>query len=458
MDILIIGIGYVGLVTGTCLAEMGHHVTCLDINEEKIERLIDGEIPIYEPGLQELLNRNASSGRLQFTCDYALAVSKSKVCFLCVDTPVSLDGSANLTHIESASRSIGEHMNEEKLIVVKSTVPPGTAEHVQAIISAYLEKRGAQHQFHIVSNPEFLKEGNAVNDCLKPDRVVIGAENEVAAEIMKEIYAPFMLSHERLFIMDIPSAELTKYASNIMLASRISLMNELAMLCEKVGANIDKVRLGMGSDTRIGYKFLFAGAGYGGSCLPKDVKAMISLSKRLGINMEMLEGIDNVNMRQKHVIFNKMQAYFEDLGGLSGKKFAILGLSFKPDTDDIREASSLTLIEELIKEGANLSVFDPVAMENAKKALPESDHLVFAEDEISAAKEADAIVLMTEWKQFRFLDFKKIIPVLKRCVFFDGRNQYNLEKMQKLGFDYISIGKAPEFAWSKQEKETVQNR
>lgn len=451
MDILIVGTGYVGLVTGTCMAEMGHRVICLDIDQEKVARLNNGEIPIYEPGLQELLSRNINSNRLRFTTDYALGVQESKVCFLSVDTPVADDGSANLTFIESAARMVAEHMNEEKLIVIKSTVPPGTAAHLDSVISDVIEKRGHTFDFKIVSNPEFLKEGNAVNDCLKPDRVIIGAADLEAIEIMKEIYAPFMLSHERLFIMDISSAELTKYAANIMLAARISLMNELAGLCERVGANIDKVRQGIGSDTRIGYQFLYAGAGYGGSCLPKDVKAMISLSKKLGVKMELLEGIDQVNMRQKRIIFQKMERYFEDRGGLAGKKFAILGLSFKPDTDDIREASAIGLIEELLKEGASIAAFDPVAMNNAKKALPKSPHLEFASDEISCTQGVDAIVLMTEWKQFRFLDFKSIIPLLNGKVFFDGRNQYLPEKMQKMGFDYISIGKRPEMAWEMEE-------
>jgi len=435
MDLLIVGTGYVGLVTGTCMAEMGHNVICLDIDKQKVQRLQDGEIPIYEPGLQELLNRNIQSGRLRFTADYPGAVASSKVCFLCVDTPIGEDGNANLKFIERASHSIAENMNEEKLIVIKSTVPPGTCAQVQRIF-----EETSSFGFQLVSNPEFLKEGNAVHDCLKPDRVIIGAEDPESIELMREIYAPFMLNRERLFIMDIASAELTKYAANIMLASRISLMNELAGLCEKVGANIDKVRQGVGSDSRIGYQFLYAGAGYGGSCLPKDVKAMIALSKKLGIHMELLEGIDHVNMRQKQVMVKKIENYFDDL---NGKKFAILGLSFKPDTDDIREASALTLIDELLKKGAKLSVFDPVAMDNVKKLFPS---ITYAEDEVAACDGADAIVLMTEWKQFRFLNFERIMPLLKRKVFFDGRNQYLPEKMQKLGFDYISIGKQAVFA------------
>lgn len=446
MDLLIIGTGYVGLVTGTCMAEMGHHVICLDINEDKVAKLNQGDIPIYEPGLHELLARNVESGRLKFTSNYRSAVENSSVCFLCVDTPVNPDGSANLAQIANASSSIAMNMDAEKLIVVKSTVPPGTALFVKKTISDVLKKRGADYAFDIVSNPEFLKEGNAVNDCLKPDRIVIGAEKPETVEIMKEIYAPFMLNHERLMIMDVASAEVTKYASNIMLAARISLMNELAGLCENVGANIDKVRQGVGSDSRIGYQFLYAGTGYGGSCLPKDVKAMISFSKALGYKAELIESIDRVNERQKHVIFEKMRAYFEDKGGVAGKTFAILGLSFKPDTDDLREAPALVLIEELLKHKANVQLFDPVAMPAAKKIVPPSDQVKYAKDEVAAADQADAIVLMTEWKQFRFLDFEKIAPIMKKKVFFDGRNQYSPEKMQKLGFDYISIGKKNAYA------------
>ncbi|CRX38085.1 UDP-glucose dehydrogenase family protein [Estrella lausannensis] len=454
MEILIIGTGYVGLVTGTCMAEMGHHVICLDINEEKVAQLNQGIIPIYEPGLHELLMRNVASGRLKFTSSYPQSLTDSKVCFLCVDTPVAADGSANLHQIRSASAAIGAHMSGDLLIVVKSTVPPGTASVVQKTVQEALDERGVLYGFDVVSNPEFLKEGNAVNDCLKPDRVVIGTNRAESSEIMKEIYAPFMLNHERLMIMDVASAEITKYASNIMLAARISLMNELAGICEKVGANIDKVRLGVGSDSRIGYQFLYAGAGYGGSCLPKDVKAMISFANGLGYNAEMLQSINRVNERQKHVIFGKMKAYFEKAGGLAGKTFAILGLSFKPDTDDLREASALVLIEELLKAGASVRLFDPVAMPAAKKAVPPGERVFYAKDEISAADGCDAIVLMTEWKQFRFLDFEKVSTVLKKMVFFDGRNQYSPDKMQKIGFDYISIGKKNAYADSLKKTET----
>lgn len=446
MELLIIGTGYVGLVTGTCMAEMGHHVICLDINEEKVAQLNQGHIPIYEPGLHDLLARNVESGRLKFTSSSPQAVAASKVCFLCVDTPVAADGSANLQQIRNAATTIGTHMTSDLLIVVKSTVPPGTAAIVQKTIQDILDERGAHYAFDVVSNPEFLKEGNAVNDCLKPDRIVIGTSSAQSSEIMKEIYAPFMLNHERLMIMDVASAEITKYASNIMLAARISLMNELAGICEKVGANIDKVRQGVGSDSRIGYQFLYAGAGFGGSCLPKDVKAMISFSKALDYDAEMLKSINSVNERQKHVIFKKMSAYFEKKGGLAGKTFAILGLSFKPDTDDLREASALVLIDELLKAGASVRLFDPVAMSVAKKTVVPGDKVFYAKDEISAAEGCDAMVLMTEWKQFRFLDFEKISPMLKKMVFFDGRNQYSPEKMQKLGFDYISIGKKNAYA------------
>ncbi|MCB1111075.1 MAG: UDP-glucose/GDP-mannose dehydrogenase family protein [Chlamydiales bacterium] len=443
MDILVIGTGYVGLVTGTCLSEMGHHVICLDINEEKIAMLNSGKIPIYEPGLEEMVKRNHHAGRLKFSTDYADAVASSKVCFISVDTPIGEDGNANLSYILSAARSIAEQMTDYKIIVNKSTVPVGTAAMVKATIQEVLDSNNSNVLFDVVSNPEFLKEGNAVNDCMKPDRVIIGVDHPDVVEVMREIYAPFMLSHERMIVMDVASAEMTKYAANIMLATRISLMNELANLCEVMGANIDMVRNGIGSDHRIGCKFLYAGLGYGGSCLPKDVAAMMAHAKNHGCPTPMISAVHSVNQNQKQLLGNKIIDYFSQFGGISNKTIGILGLSFKPDTDDMREASSRVLIGQLIEEGATVRVFDPVAMDNARRIFGTPKEIVWCSDEEETAKGADALALVTEWKQFRFLDFAKIKTLMKGHALFDGRNQYSPEKMLRCGFDYVSIGKRP---------------
>lgn len=439
MDILVIGTGYVGLVTGTCMAEMGHHVTCLDINAEKIALLQKGQIPIYEPGLAELVVRNERAGRLSFTTDYAEAVAAARVCLITVDTPVSADGTADLRFVKAAAESIAHHMKGPLLIVNKSTVPVGTAAMVKTTIEGVLSERGETFAFDVVSNPEFLKEGDAVNDCMKPARVVVGADSPQAAEIMKEIYAPFMLSRDRLIIMDIASAEMTKYAANIMLASRISMMNELAGLCELAGANIDKVRMGIGTDDRIGHKFLYAGIGFGGSCFPKDIKALKAYADEFDYSTPLLDAIEEVNYHQKRVLGKKIAQHFDN--ALSGKVIGILGLSFKPDTDDMREASSLVLIQELLNAGAQLRLYDPVAMEKAKALLGHQDAICWCSDEYDAAEGADALALVTEWKQFRFLDFPKIIKKMHGSAFFDGRNQYVPEKMAEFGFNYFSIGK-----------------
>ena len=440
MDILVVGTGYVGLVTGTCLAEMGHRVICLDINQDKIDDLNAGIIPIYEPGLDEMLNRNRLSNRLFFTTDYEKGVHQSTVCFITVDTPISADGSANLAQVEAAVLSIAKHMNEDKILVIKSTVPVGTTLRLKHLIKNYLEKEKNQFSVEVVSNPEFLKEGNALQDCLKPDRIILGLDSENALETMKEIYAPFMINHERLLIMDSASAEITKYAANMMLATRISVMNEIAEFCEKTGANIEKVRKGIGSDHRIGYNFLYAGVGFGGSCLPKDLRAFRNHASQLGVQTEILDAVEQVNLKQKRKMASKIRHYFEEKGEFGEKTCAILGLSFKPDTDDLREAPALVLIEELLKNKISCRVYDPVAMPKAKLLL-HSDKIYFAKSEEDAAFKADALVLMTEWKQFRFLDFAKIIPLMKGRAFFDGRNQYSGEKMAQMGFDYISIGK-----------------
>lgn len=443
MHLLIIGTGYVGLVTGACLAEMGHHVICLDINKEKIEKLNQGIIPIYEPGLEEIVKRNTKARRLLFTTDYATAIANSTVCFITVDTPVAHDGCADLQYVKSVAQFIGQHMTDYRLIVNKSTVPIGTAKMVAEIVQDKLNERGVAIEFDVVSNPEFLKEGNAVNDFMKPDRVIIGTESPRAIALMKEIYHPFMLNHERLILMDVISAEITKYAANAMLATRISFMNELSGLCELAGADINKIRQGIGSDKRIGYNFLYAGPGYGGSCFPKDIKALRGQGRALGFDTLIINAVEAVNEKQKRVLGKKVQAYFKEKGGVKGKTITILGVAFKPDTDDMREAPSLVLIQELIQAGATLRIFDPVAMDNAKKLIPDLSNIVWCKDEYEATANSDAIVLVTEWKQFRFLDFTTIRANMKGIAFFDGRNQYSPLEMAKKGFDYMGIGQPP---------------
>lgn len=446
MRLLIIGTGYVGLVTGACFAEMGHSVICLDINPDKIEKLKKGIIPIYEPGLEEMARRNAQAGRLSFTTDVVHAMAETEIYFIAVDTPVGADGQADLTQVRAVASSIAKNMSGYRVIVNKSTVPVGTAGLVAHLIRSELEKRGAAYDFDLVSNPEFLKEGNAVQDFMKPDRVIIGAESVKAIGIMKEIYSPFMLSHDRLIIMDIASAEMTKYAANAMLATRISFMNELAGLCELTGADIHKVRVGIGSDKRIGYNFLYSGAGFGGSCLPKDIRALRAHARSIGYETSMIDAVEHVNNRQKRVIAEKIREYFRTRQGLKGKVVGILGLAFKPDTDDMREASSLVLIDQLLKEGALLRLFDPVSMENARKLLPKNSAISWCKDEIETATGADALALMTEWKQFRLLDFAAVLAVMTGNAFFDGRNQYNASEMAKKGFDYFCIGQSPVYA------------
>ncbi|HSX27043.1 MAG TPA: UDP-glucose/GDP-mannose dehydrogenase family protein [Chlamydiales bacterium] len=440
MQILMVGTGYVGLVTGACFAEMGHTVTCLDIDKEKIRKLEEGIIPIFEPGLEELVVRNVRQRRLRFTTDYAKGVAAGAVCFIAVPTPSREDGSCDTSYVEAAAREIGRHLEEYRVIVNKSTVPVGTASLVGKVIREELEKRKVAVPFDVVSNPEFLKEGAAVQDCLKPDRIIIGSDNPKPAEILKEIYSAFTLSHDKILCMDTLSAEMTKYAANAMLATRISFMNEIADICKKVGANVNEVRKGIGSDTRIGYSFLYPGVGYGGSCFPKDIRALISIARQVGTPPSLLEAADEVNNRQKKILGQKMIHYFSSRGGIKGKTVAIWGLSFKPDTDDMREAPSLPFIEELLKQGASLRLFDPVAMPNAKKLLEGVSNIAWCADESDAAAGADAIALLTEWKQFRLVDFKPIRNRMKGIAFFDGRNQYKPLDMKTKGFDYIAIG------------------
>ncbi|QVL57104.1 MAG: UDP-glucose/GDP-mannose dehydrogenase family protein [Simkaniaceae bacterium] len=439
MEILVIGVGYVGLVTGTCFAEMGHHVTCLDIDKGKIDRLKKGEVPFYEPGLKELVTRSYKAKRLSFTTDYTLA-KKAEVIFIAVGTPPKKDGSADLSYVEAAARSISEQITDYTVIVNKSTVPVGTTRNLKQIIRDSLAEREVESPFDVISCPEFLKEGSAIDDCMKPDRIIIGSDSEKATRILKRLYSSFTLNHDRVLIMDIESAELTKYASNAMLATRISFMNELSGICEKVGANINQVRLGMSGDHRIGYHFLYAGAGYGGSCFPKDIRALCAMAENLSYETPLLEAVDTVNERQKKHLSKRISEYFSKKGGVKGKTIAIWGLSFKPNTDDMREAPSLTLIHSLLRKGANLRLYDPIAMEKAKKELKGKDQIRFCLNEYQAALNADAIVLMTEWKQFRFVNLKTVLTKMRGNAFFDGRNQYHPKEMATKGFHYVGVG------------------
>jgi UDPglucose 6-dehydrogenase len=432
--IAVIGTGYVGLVAGTCFAETGNHVICVDVDEEKVKKLSSGIMTIFEPGLEVLFKRNLREERLHFTTDLKIAVEQSELIFLALPTPPSEDGSADLKYVISAAKEIGKLLNGYKIIVNKSTVPVGTAEKVRDAVAEY-----AKHEFDVVSNPEFLREGVAVDDFLKPERVVIGSSSPKATELMKQLYEPFVRQGNPILVMDERSAELTKYAANAMLALKISFMNEVANLCERVGANVDMVRRGIGTDSRIGKQFLYAGVGYGGSCFPKDVQALIKTSEEYHYDFKILKSVEAVNHAQKHTIIKKMEAYFGGSEKLKGKRFALWGLSFKPNTDDIREAPSLVVIEELLKRGASLAAFDPEAIENVRKLY--DGKIIFTASQYDALVDADALIIVTEWNEFRNPDFNKIKRTLKEPLIFDGRNVYDIEKMKQLGFKYFSIGR-----------------
>jgi UDPglucose 6-dehydrogenase len=441
MKVTVVGTGYVGLVTGACLSEMGNHVMCLDLDERKIRILNEGGIPIHEPGLDVIVKRNVAAGRLQFTTDVAAAVAHGTIQFIGVGTPPDEDGSADLQYVLAAATSIGRLMTDYKVIVDKSTVPVGTADKVRAAVKAALDARGlGDTGFAVVSNPEFLKEGAAVEDCMRPDRIVIGADDERAVLLMRSLYTPFMRNHDRMQVMDLKSAEFTKYAANAMLATRISFMNELALLAERVGADIEAVRKGIGTDPRIGTHFLYPGTGYGGSCFPKDVKALIHTGRENGMDLTILQAVEDVNERQKQVLVKKIVARFGE--DLSGRSFAMWGLAFKPNTDDMREAPSRVIAEALTARGASIRAYDPVAMPEAARVMEDLPRVSFVSNQADALPGADALIIVTEWKEFRNPDFDAIKAALKQPLIFDGRNLYDPKLMAMLGMDYHAIGRA----------------
>jgi len=436
MNIAIVGTGYVGLVSGACFSEMGIDVTCVDIDENKIAKLLNGEMPIYEPGLDDLVARNVKADRLHFTTDLTSCLDKVEIVFSAVGTPPDEDGSADLKYVLEVARTVGRHIKKHVVLVTKSTVPVGTAKKVRAAVQEELDKRGVNIEFDVASNPEFLKEGAAIKDFMTPDRVVVGVESERAKKMMEKLYRPFTLNGYPILIMDVPSAEMTKYAANAMLATRISFMNDIANLCERVGANVDYVRKGMGTDSRIGSRFLYAGCGYGGSCFPKDVKALVHTGIENGYHMRVIEAVEEVNEEQKNIVFNKLSTAFN--GDLKGKTIAIWGLSFKPETDDMREAPALVVIDKLLKAGTVINVFDPIAMDETKRRI--GDVVTYCKDMYEAVIDADAIALMTEWKQFRMPSWAIIRKAMKNYVVVDGRNIYDGEELKELGFTYSRIG------------------
>ena len=435
MNIAIVGTGYVGLVSGTCFAEMGAHVTCVDVDAQKIQKLKDGVMPIYEPGLEELVKRNVEFERLKFTTDLTEVLDDVEVVFSAVGTPPDEDGSADLKYVLAVAKQFGQNINKYTILVTKSTVPVGTAKKVKAAIQAELDKRGVQVPFDVASNPEFLKEGAAIKDFMSPDRVVVGTESEKAQEVMTRLYRPLMLQNFRVIFMDIPSAEMTKYAANAMLATRISFMNDIANLCERVGANVDNVRRGIGTDTRIGNKFLYAGCGYGGSCFPKDVKALVHTGLENDYHMEVIEAVERVNEKQKSIVYDKI---IKMVGSVKGKTIAILGLAFKPETDDMREAPALVVIDKLLKDGATVRVFDPIAMDECKRRI--GDVVTYCKNMYDAADGADVFALMTEWRQFRMPSWNVIKKVMTGNVVVDGRNIFDRQELEELEFVYTRIG------------------
>jgi len=437
MKVAIIGTGYVGLVTGTCFAETGVDVICIDIDKKKIENLKKGIIPIYEPGLEKMVKRNVDNGRLKFSSELSSQMDDVSVVFSAVGTPPDEDGSADLSYVLQVASEVGKSMKDYLVFVTKSTVPIGTAKKVKKVIQDELKNRGESIDFDVASNPEFLKEGSAVEDFLRPDRIVVGVESENAEKIMKRLYKPFVLNGHPIIFMDIPSAEMTKYAANSMLATKISFMNDIANMCEIVGANVNMVRKGIGSDSRIGNKFIYPGTGYGGSCFPKDVKALIKTADENGYSLEILKAVENVNNRQKSVLFKKLYQYYQ--GDLKGKNIAVWGLSFKPNTDDMREAPSLVMIDKMLEEGAKIKAYDPVAMEEAKRIL--GDRIEYTEDKFEALVDADALLLVTEWNEFRVMNYKIASKLMKKKLVFDGRNIYEDNEMKENGFEYFGIGR-----------------
>ena len=438
MNIAIVGTGYVGLVSGTCFADTGATVTCVDVDEAKIERLKKGEIPIYEPGLDELVKKNVAAGRLKFTTDLASILDDVEIVFSAVGTPPDEDGSADLKYVLQVARTIGQNLNHYVVVVTKSTVPVGTARKVRAAIEDELQKRGVDVAFDVASNPEFLKEGNAIKDFMSPDRVVVGTESERAKKVLTRLYKPFLINNFRVIFMDVPSAEMTKYAANSMLATRISFMNDIANLCERVGADINMVRAGIGADTRIGRKFLYAGCGYGGSCFPKDVKALIKTADQNGYSMEVLKAVERVNERQKSILFQKLEKAFEGRP-LRGLTIAMWGLSFKPETDDMRESTALIMIGKLLEAGCIVRVYDPVAMDECRRRI--GDSVIYCRDKYEAVLDADALLLLTEWKEFRLPTWGVIKKAMRRALVIDGRNIFDVEELEENGFEYSCIGR-----------------
>jgi UDPglucose 6-dehydrogenase len=443
MKVTIFGSGYVGLVTGACLADAGNHVICLDIDAAKVEGLNRGEVPIHEPGLEAAIRRNRAAGRLEFTLDNARAVQHGLFQLICVGTPADEDGSADVGHVLAVARAIGNHLERYAIVMTKSTVPVGTADRVRNTIRAALAQRAVRVEFDVVSNPEFLKEGAAMEDFMRPDRVVVGTDNPRTTELVRALYEPFTRNHDRLVVMDIRSAELTKYAANAMLATKISFMNELAALAERVGADVEQVRVGVGSDPRIGYSFIYPGMGYGGSCLPKDVKALISSAQHVGLDADLLRAVERVNEQQKGVLIEKVGGYFH--GELAGRCFALWGLAFKPNTDDMREAPSRVVIDALLAAGASVRAYDPIARDQASRLYAGSlhaDRLMFCPDAYEAARGAEALLIATEWQEFRSPDYDRLRATLARPLVFDGRNLYDPALMRELGFEYFAIGRS----------------